>query len=312
MTRPKNRPAVAPVRPSLDSMSDSFELELRRRGRSKNTIYSYLLSVKLLRDYLKDNDRPLTIDVSRDDVRAFLADQRERNSAATELVRFKSLVQYFKYCVAEGDLDVSPLDGMEEPTVVRDDPPIVADEVIAKLLKTRTGSDLADRRDVAMLRLFFDTGCRLSEITNLRRCDVDLRGRTITVIGKGDKVRTVPVGDRAMAAVDRYVRQLQREHPERGGGEAPLWRGRWGRPMTTSGVTDVLHRMCDDAGTPRLHWHAFRHTYASTWLAAGGQETTLMTNAGWSNRSMLDVYARSTKKQRAHEEARRLNLGDRV
>ena len=245
-------------------------------------------------------------------MRSFLADQRERNSAATELVRFKSLVQFFKYCVEEHEIDVSPLDGMEEPTVVRDDPDIVEDDVIAKLLKTRSSSDLGDRRDTAMLRIFVDSGCRLSEITNLRRCDVDVRRQTIVVRGKGDRMREVPVGDKAMAALDRYLRQLAREEHSQPDAEAPVWRGRWGRPMTTSGVSDVLHRMCADAGVERLHWHQFRHTYASTWLAAGGAETTLMTNAGWSNRSMLDVYARVDKKKRAHAEARRLNLGDRV
>ena len=227
-------------------------------------------------------------------------------------MRHKSLVQFFRFCVNESELDVSPMAGMEEPSVTRDDPPIVDDDVVKQLLKTRSGTTLGDRRDVALVRLFHDTGCRLSEITNLRQCDVDRKGRTITVVGKGDKVREVPVGAKAMAAVDRYMRQLHHERPRRvDDDEAPLWYGRAGR-MSTSGVSDVLHRMCDDAGVERLHWHQFRHTYASSWLAAGGQETTLMTNAGWSSRSMLDIYARADKKRRAHEEARRLALGDRV
>ena len=202
--------------------------------------------------------------------------------------------------------------GMVEPDVSRSDPPIVSDETIAKLLKTRTGADLDDRRDTALVRLFLDTGCRLSEITHLRQCDVDRKGRTITVIGKGDKVREVPVGAKAMAAVDRYLRKLHHERPRRlDDDEAPLWYGRAGR-MSTSGISDVLHRMCADAGVERLHWHQFRHTYASTWLEAGGQETTLMTQ----RRVVEPEHARRLRpgrqKKRAHAEARRLNLGDRV
>jgi integrase len=121
----------------------------------------------------------------------------------------------------------------------------------------------------------------------------------------------VAVGNKAMLAVDGYLRTLAREWPERIGAERPLWYGRAGR-MSTSGVTDVLHRMCDDAGVERLHWHQLRHTWAHVQMAAGAPEGDIMVQAGWSSRAMLDVYARALKVKRAHDTARRLNLGDRV
>jgi integrase len=82
--------------------------------------------------------------------------------------------------------------------------------------------------------------------------------------------------------------------------------------ITTSGITDVLDRMCDDAGIPRLNWHRFRHKFAHTWLASGNNDGDLVELAGWRSRTMIDVYARSAKVQRAHEAARRSSLGDRV
>jgi integrase len=82
--------------------------------------------------------------------------------------------------------------------------------------------------------------------------------------------------------------------------------------MSTSGITNVLHRMCDDAELPRLHWHQMRHTYAHTWLAAGGTEGDLMSQAGWQSRTMLDRYAKSAQVERAHQAAKRMSLGDRV
>ena len=307
------RRKITPIQAlSIDTMAGSFALALRSERRSENTVYSYLLSVRLFAEFLKEHDRPLTIDATRDDIRAFIIDQTKRNSASTALVRYKSLQAFFKFIVSENELDASPMTGMKAPTVKRGAPPIVSDDVLTKLLKTRAGTTLGDRRDSALLRTFIDTGCRLSEVTNLAQGDVNRTHQTITVTGKGDRERTVAVGNKALLAIDRYLRQLGSERPENVGTDKALWVGRAGGMMSTSGITDVLHRMCEDAGVARLHWHQFRHTYADAWLRSGASDSDLMDQAGWRSRSMLEVYARATRQERSHATARRLSLGDRV
>ena len=72
-----------------------------------------MLSVRLFAEFFKDTGQPLTIDASRDDVRAFI------NSASTASVRFKSLQQFFKFCTDEGEPEVSPMAGMQAPTINR-------------------------------------------------------------------------------------------------------------------------------------------------------------------------------------------------
>ncbi len=292
-------------------MSDSLARTLRAEGKSEKTVYSYTLSVRLLGDFLKARGHDLTVDVSRDDIRDFVAEQGEKNSPATALVRYKSLQQFFRHCVEEEELELSPMAGMRAPAFEREPPAIVPDDTLKRLLQARSGTSLNDRRDSAILRVFLDTGCRLSEVTNLRQGDIDLGRQTAAVRGKGNRVRAVVYGAKTAAAVDRYLRQLERERPEAVGDDLLLWVGRQGR-MSTSGVTDVLHRMCDDAGVPRLHWHQLRHTFAHTWLAEGGNEGDLMALAGWRSRTMLDVYAKSAQVERAHAASKRLSLGDRI
>jgi site-specific recombinase XerD len=319
------RPKSEVRRVSIDRMSQSLERTMRAEGKSEKTTYSYTLSVRLLSEFLQERGHDLTVDVSRDDIRDFIALQQTPRqvtdtlgrvhaggSPATAMVRFKSLQQFFKHCVEEDELEVSPMVGMRIPKVEVEPVFVVDDEVLAKLLKARAGTTLGDRRDTALLRIFIDTPCRLAEVTNLKLGDVDLRRQVLTVMGKGAKLRTVTFGEKTYKALDRYLRQLEREYPERVEQSSGwLWIGRQGR-MSTSGISNVLHRMCADAGVPRLHWHQLRHIFAHTWLAEGGTEGDLMALAGWQSRAMLDRYAKSAQVERAHAASRRMSLGDRV
>jgi site-specific recombinase XerD len=304
----------------IERMAASFERSLRVVGRSENTIYSYGLSVRLLTEWLEAHDRPVTVNVARDDIESFLVEQRTRRtitdnmgrshvggSGATALVRFKSLQAFFKYVVEREELDVSPMVGIKAPETVDRPPAIVDDDVVRKLLAARKGKSMEERRDAALLRVFFDTGCRLSEVAGLRINDVDMKHQDIRVTGKGDRVRVIPFGNNTYLALEGYLLALERA----GKAEEWLWIGRYGR-MSTSGISDILHRVCDDAGLPRLHWHQFRHTFAHSWLVAGNNEGDLVELAGWRSRTMVDVYARSAKVQRAHDAKRRTSLGDRL
>src|ERR1035437_3571518 len=209
-------------------MSRSLQRTLRAEGKSEQTIYSYVLSVRLLTEFLKRAGHDLNVDVERDDIRDFIAEQgtpreivdclgrkHRSGSSSTALVRFKSLQQFFRHCVEEGELEVSPMIGMRAPRADDIPVPIVSDEVLIKLIKVRSGKSFEDRRDTAILRVFVDTGCRRAEVTNLRISDIDLDNQTIQIVGKGNKVRRSAFGVKTAQSLDRYLRLLERECPDR-------------------------------------------------------------------------------------------------
>jgi site-specific recombinase XerD len=294
----------------IGALLPSWELSLRARNRAPRTIYSYVESVRLLENFLLEAGMSTDVArLSRESIETFMEDQLARWTPATASVRFKSIQQFVKWCIEEGELASNPMVNMRPPQLPEVPVPVVNDATLTALLKACAGKSFDDHRDTAMLRMFIDTGCRLSEVANLKVTDVDLRAGEITVMGKGSRQRRDYLGNKGALAVDRYLRDRKR-HPQARFSNA-LWIGTKGG-MTPSGLAQVLRRRCDEAGIQRLHWHQLRHTAAHAFRAAGGSDDDAMRLFGWRSRQMLARYGASMADERARDTYRRLSPGDRV
>ncbi|WP_228975037.1 tyrosine-type recombinase/integrase [Streptomyces sp. DH12] len=304
-------------------LASSWSRSLRARNLSVNTLRVYDRAVAGFRDFLLNyqardgRPAPTTLDgeagIHREHVETYISDLLQRTSPATAHQYFRCLKTFFNWLVDEEEINRSPMRTMKPPQLPEVEVPIIPDDALKKLLATCKGKTFEDRRDLAVIMMFLDTGARLSELTERTLDKLDLDLMVLHVKGKGDRERPAPFGRATAVAMDRYLRAASKHIGRTLEGSDPLWIGvKTKRALTIWGVGSLVERRCKEAGIPHIHPHQFRHTLAHKWKLDGGNEDSLMRIMGWRSRQMLSRYGSSAGEERARLEHRSLSPGDRL
>lgn len=275
----------------MSNLVDDWMIHLQAQGVSERTqaIYEGCITTML------DGRDPLAVRARH--LEAVLASMTDK-APSYRHQHYRVAKTFFRWLVAEDEIDRSPVDRLPQPIVPPKMTPVVSEADLAKILSQCQGRDLLSRRDNALIRFLADTGCRREEVALLRRTSVDLRSRAAVVLGKGRKPRAVYYSATTANAVSRYLRARKDDLPA-------LWIGRRG-PILPRAVHTIVRKRADQAGVPGVFPHMLRHTFASTWLSLGGSEGDLMRLAGWTTRDMLDHYGLAVADKRAAEAYRRV------
>jgi site-specific recombinase XerD len=297
-------------RETIADLSPSFARHLAAENKAPRTIQVYLESLNALERFAIAKDLPTEVGtLRREHLEAFVADLLTHAKATTASVRYRALQQFFKWAASDDLIVSSPMAKMNPPKVIVDPPDVLRDQELQRVLHTCEGSGFRERRDMALMMFFMDTGCRLDEVTRLQVSDIDLDNATAVVLGKGRRKRAVGLGKKLVRAVDRYLR-LRAQHSR--ADDPALWLGFKGA-MTNSGIAQVVEARGIQAHlTRRLHPHTFRHSWAHAMKTALASDEDVMTLAGWRSRQMLSRYGASAASERALETHKRLSPADRL
>jgi integrase/recombinase XerD len=294
-TARRERAAEGAGQPPTPSISEEYLDHLRvERGLSEHTLLAYRSDLVRLAGFASGKRRQL-LDLRQSDVVDFMAALRASGLSPRSIARTVHAIRgMFRFAIREGRLEADPMENLKAPRAFKALPRYLTKAQVEGLLAAPDVSRPLGVRDRAVLEVLYATGLRLSELTGLRRADVDLDLGVLTCIGKGRKERLVPLGREACRWVERHLRQ------QVGSSEVPSWLfpGRGGGRLSAAGLWGIVRRHAVGAGVERvLTPHVLRHSFATHLLEHGADLRALQAMLGHADISTTQIYTHVSRER---------------
>jgi len=302
---------------------DGFLLSRRAERRSPKTLTAYQQNLCRLVFWfgLQKMHNPIITLITPEHLRQFLAYLQTTDrwtgkgitahhpaSPATVDTYYRLLRNFFNWAVAEGFLEKSPMAHTHAPKMSDQIIETFSQQQLQALLD-RCSNDFVGVRNKAIIFTLVDTGGRLAEIANLDVADIELNNSRMRVVGKGNREDWVYIGARTQKALWRYL--LARK-----GSPLPeLWLNQQGEPLKNAHAIQImLRRLGKRAGIQgvRCSPHTFRHTFAISFLRAGGDAFNLQRLLRHKSLDMVRRYLSSLKDEDAAQAHRRASPADQM
>ena len=231
-------------------------------------------------------------EVERRDILDFLMEGKRKGLAAASLARrLVAIKVFFRHLAQEGLLAVNVADAMESPRLWKILPPTLTREEVDRLLAAPDPATPRGLRDRAILETFYATGLRVSELAALTLDSLHFDAEYIRCVGKGDKERVVPIGGRAIAAVQAWLERGRPAYAARGAAGRAVFLSRLGRPLTRNGLWRHIRAYARKAGIRKeLSPHTLRHSFASHLLANGASLRVIQEMLGHADIATTQIY----------------------
>jgi site-specific recombinase XerD len=278
---------------TLDYVTPDWDLpgfEAWLTGRSVATRTAYLSDIGAFAEWMGRSGITEPAGVDRLHLRRYLASLGTRRLARTTIARKAAALRcYFAWLLRQGRLGSDPARSLRAASGGGRLPRVLSGGEVSALLDVSVASAV-DQRDVAVLELLYAAGLRVSELCGLDREGIDLRGRTVTVLGKGGRQRRVPIHDTAVAALATW---LHDGRAQMAGPPAAAFVNRRGARL---GPRDV-RRILDWRAASPTHPHALRHTFATHLLDGGADLRVVQELLGHSSLATTQIYTHVSKER---------------
>jgi len=230
--------------------------------------------------------------ISKENIRDFLRARRTERRLAPSSIKMivVALRHFIAHLKREGLLEHDLLPALDLPRLNQSLPDTLSEAEVAQLLAFELPETPLGLRDRALLEVLYASGLRASELAGLRLENILHEERLLRVIGKGNRERLVPVGDKALVALDRW---LARGRPElvkpKTGGEVFL--GGHGRRLTTARIWQIVQETARLSGVQKKIWpHLLRHSFATHLLSHGADLRAIQEMLGHASLATTQIY----------------------
>ena len=273
----------------LDRHIDSFLSHLEVvRHLSPHTISSYRRDLDSFFTFLKEKNDSWE-EVQDHQVRGFVAQERRRGLSARSIQRaLSSIRSFFNYLLDEEVVETNPAANISSPKSAQLLPKALDTDLVKRLLDFKPQGDI-EIRDKAMVELLYSSGLRLSELCGLNMESISIKERSCRVVGKGNKTRDLPVGEKAIQSLRDWL--LVRENISRDANKA-LFLNKNGKRISTRSVQLRLERLSKKRGLPMVNPHMLRHSFASHILESSGDLRAVQEMLGHSDIGTTQIYTK--------------------
>lgn len=290
---------------AVQSITDEFLAYLKGECHlAENTIAAYGRDLKRFVGWL--GTRRLD-GIRVDDLTEFMGTLHDLQLAPASISRnIVAIRTFFKYLQLEGTVTENPAELLAAQKMWQRMPGVLSRREVSDFLASPRKSDAFWQRDIAMLEVLYATGCRASEVCTLRLRDLSLDQKFLKCSGKGGKQRMVPIGGRAIAAIEFYLGDLRDElasklnqpHDE-------LFLSRSGRPLDRIQLWRLVKHYARRAGIDsKISPHSLRHSFATHLLAGGADLRQVQEMLGHASIQTTQIYTHveHSRLKRVHQQ----------
>jgi integrase/recombinase XerD len=269
------------------------------RSLSPNTIESYKIDLKRYIKFLGDEKVSALEEIKEDHITKLIGQLSALGLKATSIARNLSAIRSFhKFLVREGYTQSDPAGALESPKLWRKLPMVLDQHEMERLLDQSMEGAYSSKgkalslhwRDKAILEFLYATGVRISELINIKRKNLLSEVGLVRVIGKGQKERVVPIGEKAIEAVEKYLSDLRPRIANQNSQDV-LFLNRRGRRFSRMGVWKILKKYVNRAGIKKkVTPHTIRHSFATHLLEGGADLRAVQEMLGHADISTTQIY----------------------
>lgn len=279
---------------SLESEREGFlaSLFLERRL-SENTCTAYRADLESFFEWLSARGKREPGAVTRDDIVLFLSDERTRGMrGSTRRRRTAAIRAFFRFLCQRHRIPSDPTELMEASKKELALPRVLSREEVFGMIAAVEGDDPRAVRDRAILEVLYGCGMRVSELCEFKVDDVVSDGELVRILGKGAKVRLVPIGKAAGRALTDYLTSARAAFSQGDVSEGHVFLSRLGKPLTRQGVFKIVRERAAAVGiaAERISPHVLRHCFASHMLQNGADIRFIQEMLGHADVGTTQIY----------------------